>query len=257
MKLLFFFTTLICWVFSAIGFFMGASFSIVGATLRPSKKYWYFHIARIFWARLLLSSGLVRVEVKGLDKIKDLPETGVIFVANHQSMADILLCSAYIPRYFVFILKEEILKVPFFGRYLKSAGNIPIRRAGIKKAYEPLMDAAERLNKGVSILLYPEGTRSKTGKVGEFKRGALYLAFHSGVPIVPLAIKNSRNVLKKGSFLIWPGKVELEFGDPVLFGEELKDNKEAQRQEAARLQQWVASIVESDLPEDSPTEPQK
>jgi 1-acyl-sn-glycerol-3-phosphate acyltransferase len=176
-----------------------------------------FQIAAKFWARILVFFSGVRVKTSGMENI---PKDKAIFAANHQGAADILIVLAYLPPGFRFAVKKELFKVPIFGWYLKKAGYFSIDRKVILSAYRTVETIIEIIKEGESVLIFPEGTRSKGGELGKFKRGSLLAALKSGAPIVPVAISGSFNILKRGSWIFNPSPVKLSAGKAIYINSE-------------------------------------
>ncbi|MBN8217644.1 MAG: 1-acyl-sn-glycerol-3-phosphate acyltransferase [Spirochaetes bacterium] len=170
-------------------------------------------ISRI-WARQLLAVGGVHSRVRGLEKID--ASGKYIFVSNHQSLLDIPCMLANMPLPLTFIAKKELFSVPIFGRGIKSLGHVCIDRSSPRKARESFTLAVERLQKeDISLVIFPEGTRSVTGELGDFHRGSFTLAVESGLPVVPIAVVDTRKALPKNSMMIRSGEVALVIGDPI------------------------------------------
>jgi len=165
------------------------------------------------WAKGLLFMCGVRLEVSGLDNIRrDLPR---IYMSNHQSYFDIFTLLAGLPVDFKFILKQELMKIPFLGSAMKGAGYISLDREDSRKAIVSMNRAAERIRNGASVLIFPEGTRSEDGLVHEFKKGGFHLALKSGCDIVPVAIQKSRDIVPKGSLRVNRGTIYLRIGKAI------------------------------------------
>jgi 1-acyl-sn-glycerol-3-phosphate acyltransferase len=194
-----------------------------------------FQIAANLWARLLAFFSGVRVKISGLENIPK--DQAVIYAANHQGAADILIVLAFLPPGFRFAIKKELFKIPVFGWYLKKAGYFSIDRQIILSAYRTVETIIEIIKEGESVLIFPEGTRSRTGELGKFKRGSLLAALKSGAPIVPVAISGSYNILKRGSWVFNPSPVKLSVGKPLYIKSEADyDSKvEEVRQTIARM----------------------
>jgi 1-acyl-sn-glycerol-3-phosphate acyltransferase len=189
-----------------------------------------FPIIGRLWCQFVLSLAGVKVEVNGLENIpKNEP---VIFASNHQGAADIPAAVVSLPG-FRFVFKKELLKVPFFGWFLKQAGYFPVDRATSLTYYKSLKDIGKTIKVGESILIYPEGTRSPNGKLGQFKHASLLPALNSGAPVVPVAVSGSINALRRGSLLIHPARVKLSIGKPIYirsekeYEDKLKELREA------------------------------
>lgn len=172
-----------------------------------------FQLAARYWSSFLLFCAGVKVEVKGAKKVP-LKEP-VIYVSNHQGSADIMILLAKLPTLFRFIIKKELFKIPIFGWYLRKAGYLSVERGVGHKAHKLFSRSVEVLRSGENLVVFPEGTRSRSGKLGAFKRGSLLLAFKAGVKVVPVAISGSYDIQPHGSLLIRPRPVKLFIGDPV------------------------------------------
>lgn len=201
---------MILWV--TISFVVG-TILICGIALFKKNRAESFHWAARIWARMILLFSGIKTDVKGQANIPQY--RAVILVANHQGIADILLLLAYLPISFRFIIKKELFRIPFFGWYLKKCRYIPINRLWGRAAHQTLEDMVQVIKDGASILIFPEGTRSRDGTLGAFKRGVADLYFKTGAPVLPIAISGSFGVLKKGSIVFYPHPVRLRIGSPV------------------------------------------
>jgi 1-acyl-sn-glycerol-3-phosphate acyltransferase len=155
----------------------------------------------------------IRVGIRGVEKLSSARH--YVYVANHASMFDIPSIIAAVPDQIRIVYKKELEKIPLFGWGLKWGSYIGIERAGSRDALRSLDRAAVMIRNGVSVLLYAEGTRTMTGKLQPFKRGAFALAVRAGVPVVPLTVNGSFSILRKHSIVVRPGAVELVLGDPI------------------------------------------
>jgi 1-acyl-sn-glycerol-3-phosphate acyltransferase len=166
-----------------------------------------------YWARLLLKISGVRVTIEGLEKID--PNGSYVIASNHVSYMDTPCILSSIPVQFRFMAKEGLFKIPFLGNHLKRAGHIPVPRDNPRAALKAMSDAARIINeRGISVLVFPEGGRSLTG-LQEFKEGVAYIGIKAGVPIVPVALTGTLEVLPMHSAIVRPGHVTLRIGDPV------------------------------------------
>ena len=165
------------------------------------------------WAKAILWVCGVKVQIKGLDQVKK----GVprIYMVNHQSIFDIFTLLACLPVDFKFLLKQELMKLPFFGSAMKRAGYISIDRKNPRKAVKSMNEAAEKIKNGASVLIFPEGTRGKDGVLQTFKSGGFHLALKSGSDIVPVAIVDSHLIVPKGSFRIKKGTIIMNIGPSI------------------------------------------
>ena len=172
-----------------------------------------FSIAR-FWARTLLAFPFVRVKVEGLEKID--PSKAYVFVCNHLSYMDTPAILANIPCEFRFLAKSELFKIPFMGHYLGRGGHIPVELEDPRASVRTLLHAAKVVQtKGYSLLIFPEGGRSETGVLQPFMDGAAFLAIRARIPLVPIALIGTREVLPMHGKKFTPGLVRLRIGDPL------------------------------------------
>ncbi len=166
------------------------------------------------WAQVLCRGAGVRVELEG-EEIID-PDRPQVLVANHVSWFDVLALAAYIPGKYRFVAKKELASIPFFGPSWVACGHIGIDRSDRASAIRSLEEARMKLERDrPTVILFPEGTRSKDGRLLPFKKGAFVLALQTGVEVIPAAITGSREIMGKGSFRIRPGTVRIRFGRPL------------------------------------------
>ncbi len=196
------------------------------------------HRVAAAWARMLLRIAGVRVAVEGLEHVK--PGGSYVFVSNHLSFMDIPVVLPHIPVQFRFLAKKGLFKVPFIGYHLKRAGHIAVHRSDARASVKTMNDAAGILReRGVSILVFPEGGRAP-GPMRDFKEGPAYIAIKAGVPLVPLGLSGTREVLPMGSLLVKPRRVTLRIGAPVpTAGLRMQDRQSL----TARLQEQVAQLA--------------
>jgi 1-acyl-sn-glycerol-3-phosphate acyltransferase len=140
----------------------------------------------------------------------------MVYLANHQSYFDILALLATVPSQVRFAAKASLFRIPIFGWALTVGGFIPIDRGDRSRARQAFAAAASRLQGGGSVLFFPEGTRSLDGTFGKFERGGFLLALRSGLPILPVGVRDAREVLPRGSVRVRPGKtIRLRFGAAI------------------------------------------
>ena len=154
----------------------------------------------------------VRLRVVGIERI---PPGVCLFVANHTSALDAPAIVDAIPRRIAILLKESLFRWPIVGQAFRLAHFIPIQRTGRDSAIASLDKATVALRAGQSFLIYPEGTRSPNGRLQKFKKGAAVMAINAGVPIVPVACSGAYRLMKKSSLVIRPGKILVEFLEPI------------------------------------------
>jgi 1-acyl-sn-glycerol-3-phosphate acyltransferase len=167
------------------------------------------------WSRDIVDRAQIDLEVRGLDQVP--PGRAYVVMSNHQSHMDIPLLFVAWPRTLRMVAKAELFRVPVWGRAMKAAGFVSVDRSGDRQdALEAMRACADAIARGISIWIAPEGTRSLDGRLGKFKKGGFRLALDAGVPIVPVAIDGSREVLGKHSRAIELGRrVTVTFGPPI------------------------------------------
>jgi 1-acyl-sn-glycerol-3-phosphate acyltransferase len=140
-----------------------------------------------------------------------------VFVGNHQGYFDIPAAFATILHPIRFVAKRSLAYVPILGWYMVLTGHVLIERGNRQQSIDSLRRAGERIGRGTSILIYPEGTRSddESGAVRAFKKGGFMVALAAQVPIVPVAVEGSHRIKRKGHFTIRPGKLRIKVGDPI------------------------------------------
>jgi 1-acyl-sn-glycerol-3-phosphate acyltransferase len=188
-----------------------ATAAIVVSFLRKGGNF--AHLVGRFWARSIVFVSRVKVSVQGLEHID--PGAAYVYMANHQSMFDILTLLGYLPVQFRWLAKMELFQIPVFGYSMARVGYISIDRSNRKSAYKSLQEAAQKIAQGVSVVVFPEGTRSRDGQIKPFKGGGFYLAIRSGRPIVPVVIIGSHHVMPKGRLRIRRGQIILNINPPI------------------------------------------
>ncbi|TFH01697.1 MAG: 1-acyl-sn-glycerol-3-phosphate acyltransferase [Calditrichales bacterium] len=166
-----------------------------------------------FWTKSILFAAGAKLEIEGLEKL-DLNHN-YIFIGNHQSHFDVFAVFSILPVTVRFMAKKELFRIPIFGWALTSSGSIKIDRSNHEKSIKSMNEALKKIKQGVSVAIFPEGTRSEDGKIGTFKKGGFVLAAKGGIPIVPFTISGSRFILRKHSLRVYPGKIKIIFSDPV------------------------------------------
>ena len=171
-----------------------------------------FSISKL-WAYTMLAVSFVRTEIKNKEKIKQ--GTSYIIISNHQSLYDIIALVTTLGIQYRWFIKKEVLKIPIFGYALYASRNIFIDRSNTACAIESINKGIDRLPRGVSVMVFAEGTRSRDGRIHEFKKGGFVTAVRRKIPILPVTVNGSRRVLPKGSLAMKPGKIQIIIGDPI------------------------------------------
>lgn len=171
------------------------------------------HWCARWWCRLIAWTIGARIKVRGAENLDQ--ARAYVYMANHCSLVDIPAMFAYLPYQFKIMAKKELFFVPFMGWHLWTAGNFPVDRSDPRRTALSLRNVVDGVRAGKSLAVFPEGTRSPDGKLGEFKPGSFKIALRAGVPVVPIAIRGTHQVLPKHSLVPRPGKVEVIIGKPI------------------------------------------
>ncbi|MEQ8240328.1 MAG: lysophospholipid acyltransferase family protein [Cyclobacteriaceae bacterium] len=194
----------------------------------------------VVMARTMFAPGIlwfcgVSLEVSGTENLSK--KESYVFVANHLSYVDIPALFRAIPKGLHFVAKKEIRLVPFIGWYMIATGMIFVDRSNKQKAVASLDRAGKLIKKGKDVLMFPEGTRSKTGEVGVFKKGPFMLAAKADIAVVPVAVVGTDQVLSPKSFVIRPHKVKIKIGKPNrIVGSDMRSFVEFNRMQTIQLQ---------------------
>ena len=231
------------WLIPAI-----AIYTIVLGTLSLTSSLFdrrghFAHWCARTWSRLILVTTGVSVDVRGLERLE--PGRTYVFVANHQSIYDIPVIFASLPYQLRIIAKESLGNFPFLGWHLRRTGHLLVNRR--KPDPRAVFNWANALTaKGLSLIVFPEGTRSTDGHLGAFKGGSLYPAVQAGLRIVPISVAGSRHVMKKGRLMTCPGHVELTIHDPIPTTANPEPDVREVRRLATRVREIIAPPVEAE-----------
>ncbi len=178
----------------------------------------------VWWSRFNVFVTPMRVTVTGRENIAK--DQSYIVVSNHQSSYDIFVLFGWLGIDLKWVIKTELTKYPVFGYATEKGGNIIIDRSNPKEAYKSLEKARQKITGGTSIIMLPEGTRSRTGELGKFKKGAFVLARDLDLPILPITITGTREILPPETLDLFPGRARMKIHAPVdinEYGEEPLD----------------------------------
>ena len=193
-------------------------------------------LAVVSWAFNVVSfiSGVKRTVIGEENVPKD---QAVLYVGNHRSIFDIVLCYARVPNPTGFISKKEVLKVPLLNIWMIYMDCLFLDRSDIRKGLEMVLTAIDKVKNGISIFIYPEGTRNKTDEpLGEFHKGSFKIAQKSGCPIVPVVINHSDEILEKHSPFIKSAHVTIEYLKPIII-------KDLDKEDQKNIDQYVKNLM--------------
>ncbi len=202
--------------------------TIIGS-LVGGAHFWGYYPGKI-WSQLICHILLIPVKVEGREKLKT--HTSYVFVPNHQGAFDIFLIYGFLGRNFKWMMKKSLRKIPFVGKACESAGHIFVDRTNPKKMFATIRQAEASLKDGVSLVVFPEGSRSQTGELGHFKRGAFQLADDLQLAVVPVTINGSFNILPRNAKWIRRHPMTLTIHEPILPKGKGPENVKASMEEA-------------------------
>jgi 1-acyl-sn-glycerol-3-phosphate acyltransferase len=209
----------------------------MGSVVSGSGRLQHYCMRR--WSKDNLWLSRARVEIEGLDNIvRDRPQ---IFVANHSGLHDILSLAASLPIQFRWIAKRSLFHVPFMGWHMRRSGYIAIDRENPRNAAKSIMNASRVIRGGVNAIAFPEGTRSRTGALGNFHSGAFSLALRTKVPLVPITLDGSYRVIAPKTLQVNPGTViRIKVDRPI-------DLSSYQKNEKRRLMEEVFQTMNRNM----------
>lgn len=188
------------------------SLTVALGSMAFGGKFWGYYPAK-YWSRLMAWLTLVRVTVRGRENVRK--GTSYVFVANHQGAYDIFAVYGWLDHNFVWMMKKSLERIPLVGFACKCAGHIFVDRSSPTALHETMATAERRLAGGRSVVVFPEGTRTKTGRLGTFKRGAYLLATEFNLPVVPITIDGAYKVMPITARLPRPGNIRLTIHKPI------------------------------------------
>ncbi len=164
------------------------------------------------WARTICRAAGARLAVHGAEHV--VRQRGTVYASNHVSWFDVFAIASVLPRY-TFVAKEELRRIPIFGRGAEAAGVVFLSRDNRKSAFDSYRTAALDVERGRSVVVYPEGTRGRDYHLRPFKKGPFVLAIAAKAPVVPCVVYGAREVMRKGSWRVRAGTVHVHFLAPV------------------------------------------
>ncbi len=201
------------------------------------NRFWGYYPPK-WWSRLTCYVALCRVKTSGHEYLN--PKQSYVFVANHQGAFDIFLTYGFLNQNIKWVQKASLRKIPLVGFASEKAGHVFVDNSNVQARTRTINEAKKEITDGVSIMLFPEGARTDTGKMTRFKRGAFHIAYDLKLPIVPITLNGPYDVMKKGTFLINPGKLELIIHPPI-------PTSEMHEEDIPLLMDETKKIIESAL----------
>jgi len=165
------------------------------------------------WARVIVWVSGVKVKVEGVENVRG--EGPYLFMSNHQGAYDIFAIEGHLPFHFKWLAKKELFSIPVLGWAMAAAGYIAIDREGTRETVKAMNEAARKIHDGMSVVIFPEGSRSPDGSIQPFKKGGFSLAIKSGVPIIPIAIIGSREIMAKERLVVRSGEIRIRIDHPI------------------------------------------
>lgn len=190
--------------------FLGVPGCFIGWFISPKLAS---RISAVTWAKLNAWATPMFVKIIGRDNIDK--KQSYVIVCNHQSHYDIFLLYGWLGIDFKWVMKKELRKVPVLGDVCDAMGHIFIDRSNSTNAIDEINRAKEKIVDGTSVLFFPEGTRSVTGEMGQFKKGAFKMAIDLGLPVLPISLKGTRNILPAKSMNLLPGHAQMIIHEPI------------------------------------------
>lgn len=230
-------------------FYLGFGFYMLLSLLRIIKlKYLkrkgnreeidkYINKSVVGWANFIVNGIGIKVNKKGLENVPDGP---CLFVGNHQGLLDVPVIVSSLDRYVGFVAKKEMLKLKILTYWMKQMKCVFMDRENIRAAIKTINEGVDNLKNGYSMLIFPEGTRSRGGNLGEFKKGSMKLGIKAGVPIVPIAIDGTYKVREANGGKIKPADVDLIVCHPIY-------PKELSKEEQNNLSETIKGIIQKEL----------
>lgn len=212
-----------------------ALLTIIGSFIGLGRWAGYY-IPRV-WARVFCIMTFVKVTVSGRENIDK--DTSYVFVANHQGAYDIFSIYGYLNHQFRWMMKKELRKIPFVGYSCQVSGQIYVDNSSPHAIARTMERAEQQLSGGMSLVVFPEGARTLDGKLHRFKRGAYKLAMEFNLPVVPVTIDGSYQVMPRTTLIPRPGHIHLTIHKPIPAG----DNGHDERNLMEQSRQAIASSL--------------
>jgi 1-acyl-sn-glycerol-3-phosphate acyltransferase len=231
--------SVIAWTGGVVSTVLWGTLSVFGSLFSKTGRFQHFCMRT--WSRWCCWSSRTKVFVEGRENV--LRHQPQIFAANHQAIYDILILGGWIPEQFRWMARKEWYRTPFMGWHLKRYGTITIDRSNPRASAKTLLEAADCIRAGTNIVFFPEGTRQPDALLQKFKPGGFLLAMRSGVPIVPVSIIGTKEIIRKNSWRVHKGTIKLIIGKPI-------ETSAYKKNERNKLMTDVRAAIASALPEE-------
>ena len=219
-----------------------ALFTMIGSIF--NDRFWGYWPGMI-WGRLFYIIFLIPIHIHGRENIKK--GQSYVIAANHQSYWDAFLMYGFIGIKFKWVMKKELSKIPFVGWACYMAGHIFIERTSRVKSMDSIRKAESKLKDGMSVVIFPEGTRSSDGKMARFKRGAFMISQELGLPILPVTIDGNYDVMSRHAWHVTWHPVHMTIHEPILPKTNVGETEQEQTQAMNETAQQVSSIIQETL----------
>ncbi len=216
-----------------------STLTIVSAAL--VNPHFASRVFAVTWARVAAFLTPIRVDVEGAEHARR--ERSYVVASNHQSQYDILVIYGWLKLDLKWVMKQELRKIPGIGIGCEKAGHIFVERRNPKQAAQAINEALERLGEGIGILLFPEGTRSPDGRLLRFKTGAFHTAIDAQIPLLPVTVVGTRDILPARSLRLFPGRARMIIHPPIETAGKTLDDLDG-------LMAQTREVIESALPKD-------
>jgi 1-acyl-sn-glycerol-3-phosphate acyltransferase len=211
-RILFFLYQLIVWLPLFVASTVVTALTvIVGCSLGKEAVFSYY--PGRWWSRFVCGVSLCPVRVHGREKLE--AHRSYVFVSNHQGIYDIFLLYGYLDVPIKWVMKKSLRDIPLVGKACEKAGFVFVDNSSPSAALQTIREAEQRLKNGASIAIFPEGSRTRTGALGKFKKGACQMAIDLHLPVVPVTINGSYRVMSRNTILLTPGRMEVIIHDPI------------------------------------------
>ncbi|KGO13936.1 lysophospholipid acyltransferase family protein [Clostridium botulinum] len=197
----------------------------------------YINKSVVGWANFIVNGIGIKINKKGLENVPDGP---CLFVGNHQGLLDVPVIVSSLDRYVGFVAKKEMLKLKILTYWMKEMKCVFMDRQNVRAAVKTINEGVENLKNGYSMLIFPEGTRSRGENLGEFKKGSMKLGIKAGVPIVPIAIDGTYKIREANGGKIKAADVDLIVCSPIY-------PKELSKEEQNNLSETIKDIIQKEL----------